>query len=50
MGMPLTEVAATLGIPVGTVKSRLNRALRDMRTTVALDEPAASSVPEGRLA
>ena len=50
LGMPLTEVAATLGIPVGTVKSRLNRALRDMRTTVALDEPAASSVPEGRLA
>jgi RNA polymerase sigma-70 factor (ECF subfamily) len=50
LGMPLTDVAATLGIPVGTVKSRLNRALRDMRTTVAIENPAPSSVPEGRLA
>ena len=30
--MPLTDVAATLGIPLGTVKSRLHRALREMRS------------------
>jgi RNA polymerase sigma-70 factor (ECF subfamily) len=36
-GLPLLEVAATLRIPIGTVKSRLHRALRDMR--VAIDDP-----------
>jgi RNA polymerase sigma factor (sigma-70 family) len=35
LGMPLTEVAVTLGVPVGTVKSRLHRALTEMR--VAMD-------------
>ena len=34
LGMPLTDVAAALGIPTGTVKSRLHRALGEMRTTV----------------
>ena len=32
LGMPLTDVAATLGIPLGTVKSRLHRALREMQS------------------
>jgi RNA polymerase sigma-70 factor (ECF subfamily) len=44
IGLPLTEVAATLGIPVGTVKSRLHRALGEMRVTIdgpALLTPAA---------
>lgn len=31
VGMPLTDVAAVLEIPVGTVKSRLHRALGDLR-------------------
>ena len=31
LGLPLTGVATTLGIPVGTVKSRLHRALGEMR-------------------
>jgi RNA polymerase sigma-70 factor, ECF subfamily len=51
VGMPLTEVAATLAIPIGTVKSRLHRALTEMR--VAIDaEPAVVSAPvsEGQLA
>jgi RNA polymerase sigma-70 factor (ECF subfamily) len=38
LGMPLPEVAASLGIPIGTAKSRLHYALAAMRMTV-LDEP-----------
>ena len=44
LGLPLTDVAATLGIPIGTVKSRLHRALSDMR--VAIDaEPTLIASP-----
>jgi RNA polymerase sigma factor (sigma-70 family) len=44
VGMPLTEVAVTLAIPVGTVKSRLHRALTEMR--VAIDaEPNVVPAP-----
>jgi RNA polymerase sigma factor (sigma-70 family) len=44
VGMPLTDVAATLAIPIGTVKSRLHRALTEMR--VAIDaEPAVVPAP-----
>ena len=31
LGMPLPDVAATLGIPLGTAKSRLHRSLSAMR-------------------
>ena len=37
VGMPLTDVAATLAIPVGTVKSRLHRALTEMRVAIDAD-------------
>jgi len=37
LGLPLTEVATTLGIPVGTVKSRLHRALGEMRVAMAAE-------------
>ena len=38
LGLPLTDVSAALGIPVGTVKSRLHRALGEMRIAIADDE------------
>ena len=36
LGYPLTEIAATLGIPVGTARSRLHYAVRQLRA--ALDD------------
>ena len=38
LDLTLPETAAALGIPVGTAKSRLNRALKAMRITVVDDE------------
>lgn len=50
LGMPLTDVAATLAIPVGTVKSRLHRALGEMRAAIPADPAtAAPSLAEGRI-
>ena len=37
LGMPLPDVAASLGIPLGTAKSRLHYALAAMRATVTGD-------------
>jgi RNA polymerase sigma factor (sigma-70 family) len=49
LGVPLPEVAATLGIPVGTAKSRLHRSLGVMRTSITdEDTHAHMSAPEGR--
>jgi RNA polymerase sigma-70 factor (ECF subfamily) len=51
LGMPLTDVAASLGIPVGTVKSRLHRALGEMRVAVSTDpDGIPSPQPGGQLA
>jgi RNA polymerase sigma-70 factor (ECF subfamily) len=51
LGMPMPEVAASLGIPVGTARSRLHYSLAAMRVTM-LAEPASalSPVPGGHLA
>ena len=38
MDLPLPEAAATLGIPLGTAKSRLHRAIAAMRLTIDVDE------------
>jgi RNA polymerase sigma-70 factor (ECF subfamily) len=34
LGYPLTEIAATLGIPAGTARSRLHHAVRQLRTAL----------------
>ena len=50
LDLSLPETAAALGIPVGTAKSRLNRALAAMRITVANDELFVSSAATERYA
>ena len=51
LGMPLPDVASSLGIPLGTAKSRLHRAIGVLRTTVAHGaELDSASMPEGRFA
>jgi RNA polymerase sigma-70 factor (ECF subfamily) len=49
-GLPLTEVAAVLGIPAGTVKSRLHRGLAAMRTTLTADQAHRETQPGGQSA
>jgi len=51
LGMPLPEVASALGIPLGTAKSRLHRAIGLLRVTVEGDAVVdTTTMPEGRLA
>ena len=50
LGMPLTEIAVTLGLPTGTVKSRLHRALEDMRFTMVADSLIGSPSIGGQIA
>jgi RNA polymerase sigma-70 factor (ECF subfamily) len=48
LGLPLVEVAETLGIPAGTARSRLHYATRSLRSVMTTD--AAPAIEEGRLA
>jgi DNA-directed RNA polymerase specialized sigma24 family protein len=48
--MPLTDVASTLGIPIGTVKSRLHRALGEMRVAVDAEPPTPAPITGGQVA
>src|SRR4051794_20483601 len=51
LGMPLPEVAVSLGIPLGTAKSRLHHALAAMRRTTLVEaEPGPAPVPGGQVA
>jgi RNA polymerase sigma-70 factor (ECF subfamily) len=51
LGMPLPEVANALEIPLGTAKSRLNRALERMRSTIDGDTGTTTEpYPGGQLA
>ena len=45
LDMPFEEVAHTLGVPLGTVRSRLHYAMRALRSAIEADErPAAREV------
>ena len=51
LGLPLPAVAATLGIPVGTAKSRLHRSLALMRVSIDADaDPSMAPVVGGQFA
>ncbi len=50
LGMPLPDVARSLGIPVGTAKSRLHYALVAMRTTVTAEPAIPAAVTRGQFA
>ena len=47
MGVPLQEVAISLGIPYGTAKSRLHYALTAMRTGVQAEAHEATASISG---
>ena len=42
LGMPLDQVASTLDLPIGTVKSRMHRALEQMRRALRADSAPGS--------
>ncbi|HET9456363.1 MAG TPA: sigma-70 family RNA polymerase sigma factor [Candidatus Limnocylindrales bacterium] len=46
LGYPLTEIAATLGIPIGTARSRLHYAVRQLRAVLDADRASASLAEE----
>jgi len=48
LDLPLTEVAATLRIPLGTTKSRLYRGLKEMRAALDADARSGPDIREGR--
>jgi RNA polymerase sigma-70 factor (ECF subfamily) len=48
LGLPLVEIAETLGIPAGTARSRLHYATRSLRAAIVAG--AAIPIEEGRLA
>jgi RNA polymerase sigma factor (sigma-70 family) len=51
LGMPISDVAVALGIPSGTAKSRLSRALERMRLTIeGAESSARDPFPGGQFA
>ena len=46
VGYSLTEIAATLGIPVGTARSRLHYAVRQLRTVLDADGRVSATSEE----
>jgi RNA polymerase sigma-70 factor (ECF subfamily) len=49
-GMPMADIASVMGIPLGTAKSRLNRALSTMRVVVAAVDLETATSAERHLA
>jgi len=47
LDLPLEAIADTLGIPIGTVNSRLHRAIGQMRTALSTDDATGMAQPEG---
>jgi RNA polymerase sigma factor (sigma-70 family) len=50
LDLPLPEVATILGVPLGTAKSRLHRALAQLRAALDADTRGSRAAAEGRLA
>ena len=50
LGWPLSEIAGALGVPVGTVKSRLHYATSTLRTALSRDAGSAASSSRERMA
>jgi RNA polymerase sigma-70 factor (ECF subfamily) len=50
LDLPLPEVAVVLGIPLGTAKSRLHRALQSMRAALDADTRLRPEMPQGGIA
>ena len=50
LGLSDAEIAATVGIPLGTVKSRLRYAMQALRAAIEADERALDPVPKGHVA
>lgn len=46
LGYPITEIAATLGIPDGTARSRLHYAVRQLRAALEPDDRSAATSEE----
>jgi RNA polymerase sigma-70 factor (ECF subfamily) len=46
LDLPLPRVAAMLGIPGGTAKSRLHRSLGILRSSMSIDEVTSAGAPE----
>ena len=50
VGMPMADIASVMGIPIGTAKSRLNRALASMRVVVAPADTEPERSAKGHVA
>ena len=47
LDLPLADAAQAMGVPVGTAKSRLNRATQALRAAIDADDRAPARVAEG---